>query len=181
MDDATTRQLELIGEIGRALDSAGVEWWLYGGWAMDFHAGRVTRDHSDIEFFAWARDAASVRRVLVAAGFAAHEGLHPDEGQPFTKGGVEVGAWYLQHDPAGRICTPGRWSDWPWPDGSFDGPRRSIDDVEAPVTSLEGLLDMKTNFERHAHGAPRREKDDADIVLLTRLLREQRSRDSEPK
>jgi hypothetical protein len=35
--------------------------------------------------------------------------------------------------------------------------------------TIDGLLDMKESFATHAHGAPLREKDRADIELLRRL------------
>jgi hypothetical protein len=36
--------------------------------------------------------------------------------------------------------------------------------------SIAGLLDIKTRFADHPHGAPLRPKDVADIELLQRLL-----------
>jgi hypothetical protein len=170
VNEATLRQLALVAEIAGALDRAGLDWWLFGGWAMDFHAGRVTRDHSDVEFFVWEHEGPAVRAKLVGAGFLAVPGLHPDEGQPFLKDGQELGAWYLRPTSGGGICTPGRWADWLWPDGAFAGPRARIGDVEAPAMSIAGLLDMKANFAQHAHGAPARAKDLADIDLLKAML-----------
>jgi hypothetical protein len=166
VNDATTIQLELLREIAETLDGAGIEWWLYGGWAMDFHAGRVTRDHADIEIFSWKRDAAAVRIALEAAGFAHPAGLYPDECQTFVKYGQEIGFWFLVRNEDGAIVTPGRWADWPWVQGSFDGEPLTLDGVSARCMSIEGLLDIKTRFVDHPHGAPLREKDVADIKLL---------------
>jgi hypothetical protein len=151
---------------------AGASWWLYGGWAMDFHAGRVTRPHSDIEFFVRIEHAEAAKTALVARGFLGPPGLHPDEGQPFLKDGVEAGMWFLERRDDGSGAVPGRWADWPFPAGSFDGAPRRIGDVEAPVTSIEGLLDMKENFASHPHGAPPRDKDFSDIAFLRKMLEE---------
>ncbi len=170
MDDATATQLGLIVEIRDALDEADIEWWLFGGWAMDFHAGDVTRNHADIELFVWLKDADAAKQALVRTGFVALPGLHPDEGQPLLKGGQEVGAWYLVCDEAGAIATPGRWADWPWPAGSFDEPRMHIGDIEAPAMSAEGLLEMKMRFAQHPYGASLREKDRADIARLQAII-----------
>jgi hypothetical protein len=137
---------------------------------MDAHAGHVTRDHSDIELFVWEAEAPAVRRTLAAAGFTWVPSLHPDEGEPFLKDGQEISVTFLVRPEDGRVFTPRRWSDWPWVDGAFDGPRAQLGEIEVPVTSLEGLIDMKMNFEKHPHGKPRRPKDDADIALLRRLL-----------
>ncbi|MBI5287604.1 MAG: hypothetical protein HY873_01390 [Chloroflexi bacterium] len=164
------RQLALIAQIAAALDEATVSWWLFGGWAMDAHAGRITRAHDDIEVFVWERDAAAVRTALSSAGFFAPPGLYPGECQPFLKDSEEVGAWYLVRETDSRVHTPGRWSDWPWPKGSFDGPRVDLAGLLVPAMSLEGLLEMKLKFRDHPHGAPPREKDLADIDLLQRLM-----------
>jgi hypothetical protein len=173
-DAATLKQLGLIGELIAALDAASVEAWLFGGWAIDFHAGEITRDHADVELFIWQHHAERARAALVGAGFAAPSGLHPDEGQPFLKDGVEIGAWYLVRDAGGAVHTPGRWADWNWATGAFGGPRLAVTwagrHVEARVMSMPGLLDMKERFPSHPHGAPLREKDVADIALLRRLL-----------
>jgi hypothetical protein len=171
VNDATRTQLRLIAEIASALDAAGIAWWLFGGWAMDLHAQEVTRDHDDIEMFIRAEDGRRVREALVRAGFVALPGLHPDEGQPFVKDGQEVGTWFIMRDAAGRMVTPGRWCDWPWPDGAFDGRRVRLGDREIPVMSAEGLLEMKLGYAKHPHGAPLRAKDIADIERLRAMLK----------
>lgn len=180
MDNNTTTQLHLIRELRDALGAADISWWLFGGWALDFHAGEITRPHSDIEIFIWAEDAELVRAVLVPLGFLAPAPLHPDEAQPFLKDGQEVGLWFLIQDEAGRTCTPVRWRDWPWAPGAFDGDRLTLDAITAPAMSLEGVLDMKTNFAAHPHGAPLREKDIADIVLLRDLIARRNSGEPTP-
>jgi hypothetical protein len=163
-------QLRLIREVRDSLESVDVEWWLYGGWAVDFLYGSMTRDHSDIEIFIWEQDAASAGEELTNAGFLAPPGLHPDEGQPFLKEGVEINATYLHTNADGTIVTPGRWADWPWLPGSFDGPLACLGEIEVPVISAEAQLDMKLRFPEHPHGAPWRDKDRHDIRLLRRLI-----------
>lgn len=170
MNDATATQLALLREIAAALDAAGIEWWLFGGWAMDFHAGRVTRDHADIEIFSWKHDSSAVRVALTAAGFVHPPGgLYPDECQSFLKNQQEVGVWFIVRNSDGAIVTPGRWADWPWAAGAFDGEFVSLEGVTARAMSIDGLLDIKTRFESHPYGAPLREKDIADIQLLRML------------
>jgi aminoglycoside-2''-adenylyltransferase len=170
MDEHTLRQLAMIAEIGAALDGAGIAWWLFGGWAVDFHAGSITRDHADIEVFVRLKDAGRLNDAMRRAGFAAPAPLHPDEGQPFLRDGQEAGVFFLVQHADGRSHTPGRWADWPWRAGAFDGPRLRLDDVEAPVMSAEGLLDMKLNFAAHPYGAPLRDKDQADITVLRGVI-----------
>jgi hypothetical protein len=170
MNDATAIQMRLIGEICDALDATGVAWWLYGGWAMDFHAGRITRDHADIELFVWREDADAARAALVGAGFLAPAGLHPDEAQPFLKDGQEVGAWYLVDGDDGSVHVPGRWEGWAFDAGWFEGPRLRMDSVEAPAMSAKGLLAMKLGFADQPAGGALRPKDLADIARLRAIM-----------
>jgi hypothetical protein len=170
MNAATATQLRLLREISDAFGPPGVRWWLFGGWAMDAHAGEVTRDHADIEIFLWIEDGEAAFAALEGAGFQGWNSTHADESRPFTKDGQEVGLWFLTRRADGAIVTPGRWTDWPWAAGAFDIHPERIGDLELPVMSLDGLLDIKTNFANHRHGAPLREKDLADIERLRSLL-----------
>jgi hypothetical protein len=176
MDADTRTQFDLIREIAAALDGAGIAWWLFGGWGMDFHAGRITRDHDDIEIFSWKHDASAVRLALTAAEFTHVPGLYPDECQTFLKCGQEIGFWFLVRNEGGAIHTPGRWADWPWAAGAFDSDPLTLAGVTARAMSIEGLLDIKTRFASHPHGGPLREKDVADIELLRALAVERRPR-----
>ena len=40
-------QLAALAELDQSLPRHNVGYWLFGGWAVDFHAGRVTREHAD--------------------------------------------------------------------------------------------------------------------------------------
>ena len=51
------------------LQAAGLDYWLFGAWAVDFWVGRLTRDHNDIDAAAWRRDYDKIRTVLLAAGW----------------------------------------------------------------------------------------------------------------
>ncbi|MFF7972996.1 nucleotidyltransferase domain-containing protein [Streptomyces sp. NPDC007905] len=53
---------------------------LRGGWAMDVFLGEVTRDHGDIDWFAWARDAAVLADVLTRPGHTPVPGPPSDLG-----------------------------------------------------------------------------------------------------
>ncbi|MER5775520.1 hypothetical protein ABT144_14730 [Streptomyces sp. NPDC002039] len=60
------RQLRLIAEAMEVAGPLGVAVWLRGGWAMDFFLGEITRDHEDIDWFAWADDAGALAEGLAA-------------------------------------------------------------------------------------------------------------------
>ena len=63
------RQMVVLGGIARRLDTAGAQFWLWGGWAVDFRAGRITRRHGDIDLVIRYSDRELVRRLLAEGGF----------------------------------------------------------------------------------------------------------------
>ena len=107
MNEATRVQFGLLRQIRDVLTEAGITWWLFGGWAMDARAGRVTRDHADIEIFILVESADAARLALTSAGCLAPPSLHPDEGQAFLRDGQEIGVTYLVSGEDGRRHAPG--------------------------------------------------------------------------
>src|SRR5687768_16625509 len=69
VDAATRTQVSLIGELARLLGEAHVRFWLRGGWALDFHAGHVTRPHKDVDLVTWSRHRRRLRRLLETNGY----------------------------------------------------------------------------------------------------------------
>jgi hypothetical protein len=57
-------QLAALAQLTRGLQAHGVEYWLFGGWAVDFHVGHVTRAHADLDIAIWQADVARVLRRL---------------------------------------------------------------------------------------------------------------------
>src|SRR5215204_4438711 len=51
-----TDQLAALAELDALLAGHGIRYWMFGGWAVDLHAGRVTREHGDIDSAVWAAD-----------------------------------------------------------------------------------------------------------------------------
>jgi hypothetical protein len=171
--ESTATQLELIREISETLGER-VRWWLFGGWALDFHAGRVTRPHTDIELFVARRDARALDEILCALGFSNPAPLHPYEGQPYLKAGQEAGAWFVDLKAAGGPAMMGRWASWRLPAGSFEGSWLELDGVRARAVSLECLRELKRGFASQPAGrAPLRERDIADLALIDSLLGQQ--------
>lgn len=65
---STKIQFDLISKIHNILRPAGIEFWLRGGWAVDFLLGHITRPHSDIDLVTWRRDASQLRHLFEQAG-----------------------------------------------------------------------------------------------------------------
>jgi hypothetical protein len=49
------RKADVI-EVLDALDSAGVEWWVLGGWGVDALIGEQTRAHKDLDLAVFLTD-----------------------------------------------------------------------------------------------------------------------------
>jgi hypothetical protein len=169
-DESTAAQLELIREIAGALGER-VRWWLFGGWALDFHAGRHTRPHGDIELFVAHEDAGELDESLRALGFSNPAPLHPDEGQPYLKAGHEAGVWFVDLDAPDGRAMKGRWASWQLPPGSFEEYWLELGGVRARAVSLECLRELKRGFASQPTGdSALREKDVADLELIELLL-----------
>jgi hypothetical protein len=50
MERSVGIQLDIIKEVTGILEQSNIPYWMYGGWAVDFAAGRITREHGDIDF-----------------------------------------------------------------------------------------------------------------------------------
>ncbi len=159
------KQLDTLRGIASILTNQGVRYWLIGGWAVDHHAGRVTRAHRDIDFAVLLEDRESVWFVLKQKGFA-RVGDASNATELFRNGAVDVELTYLV-ERDGTFVTPG-FEHWPWLTWTFGPDRASLDGVEVPVASIAGLLDTERGWQREI-GEPLRDHDKADIAELEAL------------
>ena len=156
-------QAAAIVECALRFDAAGIEYWLFGGWAVDYHAGRVTRPHDDVDFVIWVHDHDTVIEMLHAADF---EPLRPP--LAFIRNGVEFEITLIDRAPTGAIVTPG-FESWPWDPGTFRDDVLALHGHPVRVVSIAGLLAVKTEWELH-FGEPPRPRDLADAQTLRALL-----------
>lgn len=80
-----TRQLALLQEIMTLCETRAIPIWVRGGWAVDFALGQITREHEDIDLFAWASGAQRLVEALEQAGFCPEAGPPPEAQRDFTK------------------------------------------------------------------------------------------------
>ncbi len=166
----TQTQLQTIREIGEVLGRTGIGWWLFGGWGMDAHIGRLTRDHHDIEVWVAMDDATSSRDALVRHGFVALDTQPPEESHEFERDGIRFSTAFFVSNPDGSAHPEGRWSDWHFPSGSFGDGMGILEGMAVPAMSVEGMLAMKEQYATLRNGRPLREKDVPDIETLRALL-----------
>ena len=63
-------QLSALSHLDELFGQHAIEYWLFGGWAADFHAGKVTRPHDDLDLAVRSHDGERVRELLTAAGWS---------------------------------------------------------------------------------------------------------------
>jgi hypothetical protein len=159
-------QLDAIRDVVAAFDEAGIDYWLFGGWAVDFHLGRVTREHDDIDVAIWLDDMPRIEPVLASCGWDDLHDPDVDGGKAFGRDGVRLELTYLHRDPDGSIYTPlldgtrGRWTGETLADDV-----EALEGVRASVVSRSGLMRMK----QHDRGAQYQARDAADYEALRGL------------
>jgi hypothetical protein len=167
------RQLRLIAETVEIAGVLGVQVWLRGGWAMDFFLGEVTRDHVDIDWFAWSGDATALAAAHADAGFTPTQvpGTAPDQVRDFEKRGEELSFALLDRDAAGRVVVAGGpWAGAPWPEGMLEAPPGRIGGLECPIIDPRAQIEIKQMMPVWVPERPRRAKDAADITRLQAAL-----------
>jgi len=99
-------QLAALARIHELLERHGIEYWLFGGWAVDFHAGSVTRPHDDLDIAVWLKDHNRIAALLAADGWK-HA---PEEGEDgytgYERGAVRLELAFLARGVKGQVYTP---------------------------------------------------------------------------
>jgi hypothetical protein len=175
--ERSARQLRLIGETVEITKALGVEVWLRGGWAMDFFIGEVTRDHEDIDWFAWAKDASALTDGLLRSGYEPRSGPPSDQQLDFCKQGVESSFALLGQGRFGRVVVAGGpWAGEMWPEGILDAFVGRIGALRCRIISPRAQIEIKQMMPVWVPGRPRRRKDAEDITLLEAALGKQGTR-----
>lgn len=164
--------MRTIRRVVDVLAVACIPAWLFGGWGLDARLGRITRSHSDIEFWVRRPDAARSKEVLVNAGSSALATQPPEESCEFVWDGVNFSTAYFDRRADGTFSPQGRWADWVFPPGSFIEEPGLLDGIPVPTMSVAAMLAMKEQYPTLSNGRPWREKDIRDMALLRRLRSE---------
>src|SRR5690349_16523254 len=114
-DGRAARQLQTIGWLQALLAEQDIECWLFGGWAVDFHVGRVTRDHSDVDVAVWYTDLDRIRGLLEAQGWVHAPESEEDGYTGYQRGDIRLELAFLACDEVGTVYTPlvAGGGDWP--------------------------------------------------------------------
>jgi Aminoglycoside-2''-adenylyltransferase len=144
VDDRTRAQLSALGEVAGRLWRDGIEYWLFGGWAVDFHAATVTRPHDDVDLAVWAQDHDRIAKLLRGSGWSHAPEPDEDGGTGYERDGVRVELTFLVRDAGGRVCIRLNAGDFPFAGGAFAGDELELDGVRCSVVERKALIAMKS-------------------------------------
>jgi len=124
-------------------ESAGIEVWLDGGWAVDALLGTQTRPHKDVDIILRLADLSQLREMLGRRGFEIQQGGRESNFVLADHSGLEVDVHAIVFDRDGNgVYLMENGSDWIFPASGF------------------------TQVLCHAHGYVPTEKDLRDMELL---------------
>jgi Uncharacterised nucleotidyltransferase len=159
-------QLGALDRLHELFEREGIEYWLFGGWAVDFHAGAVTRPHGDLDMAIWLKDHASVAELLAAEGW----GHAPEQGEDgstvYERGDVRLELAFLARDEDGEVYTPLREGRASWAEGAFGDDVAELRGARARVIGLRSLRAEKSEARDDPAAAAR---DRADLETMSGL------------
>jgi hypothetical protein len=159
-------QLAALARVHEVLVRHGIEYWLFGGWAVDFHAGAITRPHDDLDIAVWSKDLDRIASLLTADGWK-HAPEEDEDGYTgYARGTVRFELAFLARGEDGEVYTPLREGRARWADGAFENDVAELLGVRATVISLDALKADKSETHNDALVAA---KDRADRATLSRL------------
>lgn len=165
IDKDTRVQYDLISQICNLLRPAGFEFWLRGGWAIDFLLGHFTRSHSDIDIVAWRHDAPQLCHLFEETGFLFEQdtGVQYD----FSKHGQEISVVFIAQN-GDDVFVEGI-PEWVWLPGALSLPPQELEGLFCNVISPKQLLEEKAGYQRGT-GIPPRDKDLQSLELLREII-----------
>ena len=160
-----TEQLAALARLDGVLAMHKVPYWLFGGWAVDFHAGSVTRSHDDLDIAVWSKDHERIAELLATDGWQ-HTPQEGEDGYTaYTRGTVRLELAFLARDQEGTIYTPLREGRASWPEAAFESDVAELAGVRARVITLAALKAEKSQDRDDPVVAA---KDSADVATLSR-------------
>jgi len=151
---------EALVDLLQLFESAGIEVWLDGGWAVDAVLGEQTRSHKDVDIILRVSDLPKLRQVLGNKSFEVQDGGTESNFVLVDRSGLEVDVHAIVFDKDGNgVYWMENGSDWIFPAAGFSG---------RGVVRGSGVRCLSPEIQVlcHAHGYVPVEKDLRDMELL---------------
>lgn len=124
--------------MGRQLEEARIEYWLFGGWAVDFYAGSVTRPHDDVDIAVWLADVPRIAELLEGDGWRHAPDEDEDGGTGYERDEVRLELTYLVRE-GDAVFTPLRDGRGTWSEEALGTDVGELRGVRARLVALEPL------------------------------------------
>jgi lincosamide nucleotidyltransferase A/C/D/E len=151
---------EALVDLFQLFESARIEVWLDGGWAVDALLGAQTRSHKDVDIILRVADLPKLQEILRSRGFEIQPGGTKSNFVLADRSGIEIDVHAIVFDRDGNgVYHMENGSDWIFPAAGFSG---------RGVVQGNGVrcLSPETQVLCHAHGYVPTEKDLRDMELL---------------
>ena len=169
MNEAAARQLAALARVVDSLERGGIDYSLFGGWAVDFHAGRVTRDHDDIDLAVWLADLPRIAQLLEADGWQHAPEPDEDGGTGYERESVRLELTYRARGADGVVSIPLRAGPVPWATGALAPVQAELAGVRASVIPLEALARDKARPREDLDDAAK-DRADAEVLAALKLV-----------
>ena len=159
-------QLDAIARLEQLLRERRIGSWLFGGWAVDFWVGRVTREHGDLDLAVRLGDRHAIHDLLLSDGWDPAPVDDEAIGAGYRRHDVLVELTFVETDDDGQVLIPFTAGPAVWSTIPFGDMTRELRGVRCRTIPLEVLrADKSTGRE----GADEAAKDTKDHEVLSRL------------
>ena len=152
--------VQALVDLLQLFESAGIEVWLDGGWAVDALLGAQTRPHKDVDIILRVADIPTLREILTRRGFQIQSSGTESNFVLADRFGLEVDVHAIVFDRDGNgVYRLQNGLDWIFPAAGF---------CEWGVVGGFSVrcLSPEVQVLCHAHGYVPTEKDLRDMELL---------------
>jgi 3-methyladenine DNA glycosylase AlkD len=166
LDRNAALQLAELKRLHELFEEHEIEYWLFGGWAVDFYVGVFTREHADLDIAVWHRDQRRIATLLTGESWTHVPEPNEDGYTAYIRDGVRLEVAFLAQGESGEVFTPLRNGQGSWPDAAFGDDVVDLLDTRARVISLSALKADKAESRDDPSVAA---KDRLDSVMLSGL------------
>ena len=160
------QQLSALARTHELFTRSGIDYWLFGGWAVDFHVGSITRVHDDIDIAVWLDDHDRITQLLGAEGWTHAPEADEDGGTGYERDAVRLELTFLVSGDGGEVYIPLSAGRVLWSDEPMSADLAELSGVRARVL---GLAALKRGKSRSRDGPVEAAKDRADFATLSQL------------
>jgi hypothetical protein len=159
-------QLLALAQVHELLTRSGIDYWLFGGWAVDFHVGSITRSHDDIDVAVWFDDHDRIGALLEAEGWKHAPYADEDGGTGYERDGVRLELTFLVPGDGCEVYVPLRAGRALWSDEPLSSDFAELSGARARVL---GFAELKRGKSRSRDDPVEAAKDRADFAILSQL------------